>query len=93
MKPPTLPPVTSNTKLEIENEPENLEKLIKVVNFYSTTLSHYNKVLRVLSGLPRTNGAVIIDESCFEVIAEYMEEYDAMQAYAQKILAKDVQIH
>ena len=80
-------------KIELNNDPENFEKLITLVNFYNKTLDQYQKVLRVLEAMPRQNGAILLDERCFDVIRETLQDYEVVTAYTQKMMQKDAVIH
>lgn len=76
-------------KVEIENDPETFQKLITLVNFYAQTLSEYQKLLFVLNNLPRHNGHIVLQEDCFEIIQEYIDDYQGVTAYAKKMMDKE----
>ena len=80
-------------KLEIDNDPETFQKLITLVNFYAKTLSQYQKMLYVITNLPRTDGALMIEEGSLEIMQEYLDDYQAITAYAQKMMQKETTLH
>ena len=80
-------------KIELQNDSENFEKLITLVNYYNKTLDKYHKIMRILESMPRNNGTILLDERCFEVIKESMEDYEVVMAYTTKLMSKESTLH
>jgi hypothetical protein len=80
-------------RVELTDSVENFEKLVTLVNFYNKTLDQYQKVLRILESAPKENGAILLDERCFDVIRETLADYDSVTAYTQKMMSKDQTLH
>ena len=80
-------------KLELENDPETFTKLIQLCSFYSKTFQHYQKILSVLNNLPRHEGRIVLEADAFMVIKECLDNYPAINAYTQKMMAKEITLH
>jgi hypothetical protein len=82
------------SKIVIENTPETFDKLMKLCNFYNKSFKEYNRVLLLLQSCPRTpDGNVRLTVDVLDAIEHYIDGYEGLNAYAARIMQKEITIH
>ena len=75
----------SDKKLEIKNNQENFAKLLLLVNEQALIIKEYAAFCNIIKSLPRTNGTVTLNDSCFHAIDSYLDDDIILDAYIEKL--------